>query len=153
MQRIISSKPFGLLDCIRYDAGTGTLSDYWTNTSLLTRNDDGTTTLTASNYAKSNFKVSGSPTIVFTDGMTVEFDIIEVEGSPNINGNDGSDRLISLNTTGHYKIVFKDNLMSVSVNGGTPTTTAFNTSVSTFNVGFRSPQGSCSLKFDNFLMY
>ena len=144
---------FVLLDTKSYDDGTKTVSDYWNNTSLLTRNDDSTTTFEASNWAMSSFKVNNTTTIPFTNGITVEFDVIEITGSPRINGNDGSHHGIVLSETGHYKVIFKDNLMSCSVDGGTPTDIAFDTTVSSFSVGFRSGSTVASVKFDNFLLY
>lgn len=150
---ILVSETYGVLDAKSYDDGTATLSDYWTNTNALTRNSDNTTTFSASNFSSSNFKVANNSNISFTNGTVVEFDLLEIEGSPRINGYDGANKGVILAETGHYKVVFKDNTMTVTVDGTVVDSIAFDTTVSTFNVGFRTGSAVATIKFDNFLLY
>lgn len=147
------SEPYPVIDGKSYDDGTGTISDYWNNTSKLTRNDDGTTSFVASSYNLCNFKVNASTTIAFEDGIAVEFDVIEYTNAPKIDANDGNQNPIEINRTGHWKVVLTDNKMYAYVNGEALTNRAFNTSVSTFNIGFRSSNQETTLKFDNFVLY
>lgn len=148
-----TSRAFHVVDAKSYDDGTKTLSDYWNNTSALTRNSDETTTFSTSNWSTSNFKVDNNVNLVLGDGLTVEFDVLSIEGSPRINGYDGGHKGVILTQTGHYKAVFEPGTMTVYVNGEIVNTIEFATAATTVNIGFRSGSSSSTVKFDNFALY
>ena len=152
----MQSETYEITDCISYDSGvTGTANNIYTTVTGVTKtvNSDGTV-FTSSSSSPVSFNVKNMKTNsnVFDSPFALEFDLLETDNTNFLNMYTNGNQFITLSElgVGHWKVTFKDRVLSIKVDNGTPVTYTKNTD--TMQVMFRMNSAG-SFKIKNIEVY
>ena len=115
----IVSEIYEVLDGTFFDKGIlndPQTNDNWTNSNnRMTVNRDNEGTLLTSTSAWAYYQANNNNT--FTSPLCVEFDVVSSEQTPSIRfKNDNSNAPYTISETGHYKITFGEDSITITVN-------------------------------------
>ena len=157
----IVSEIYAVTDYNKLDTGIqGTASNIWSSTSYFDRQTDGTvfSNPSATGWTSVYFKPNNSQNIPLTDGLTFEFEILDIQVTQSdqfrvrfIDG--GTNPYYSLTATGKYKFVLSDKLYGYKDGAPLGEGVTYDTSINTLNLGIIDTGASASVKFKNFGYY
>ena len=159
--RIFQSETFVVTDYNKLDTGiSGTASNIWSSTSYFDRQTDGTvfSNPSATGWTSVYFKPNISQYIPLTDGLTFEFEILDIQVTQSdqfrvrfIDG--GTNPYYILTETGKYKFVLSDKLYGYKDGVALGEGVTYDTSINTVQLGIVNTGASASVKFKNFGYY
>ena len=138
----------------------GSASNIWSSTTYFDRQTDGTvfSNPSATGWTSVYFKPDSSTNIPLTDGLTFEFEILDIQVTQSdqfrvrfIDG--GTNPYYILTATGKYKFVLSDKLYGYKDGVPLGEGVTYDTSINTLNLGIIDTGASASVKFKNFGYY
>ena len=157
----IVSETYTTIDAMFLDRATSSdHNDIWSDANSILNRDTDYSYLQGAEWNNLWLKLNNSTTLSFSNGIGIEFDVIEINGALRIRFNDGSnhdyrfDSTDSYDDVGHWKFTMKDGELKAQYNNQTAFKVSdFNTSVSTFQFRFELLSTFQSFKFKNFAIY